>query len=122
MTAKRLLIYLSSYPSPKANWAAWDETGMVQAIVSEGNISDLKTYAGYDITVIIPGEDCLLSSATLPKLNRQRLLQALPFALEEQLITDVQELHFAIGDQIDGIVPVAIIKRQLIETYLELLK
>jgi general secretion pathway protein L len=124
MTAKRLLIYLSSYPAPYANWVAWDEAGVVQAIVSEGNIADLQAYAqGYDITVIIPGEDCLLSSATLPKLNRQRLLQALPYALEEQLIDDVQNLHFAVGEyQADGTVPVVIIKRQLIETYVAMLK
>lgn len=124
MTAKRLLIYLSSHPEPTASWAAWDETGVAQPIVLEGNIADLKAYAeDYDITVIIPGEDCLLSSATLPKLNRQRLLQALPYALEEQLIADVQDLHFAIGEyQTDGTVPVAIIKRQLIETYIEMLK
>ncbi len=121
MTAKRLLIYLSTH---NISWAAWDEAGILQSMVSEGNIDDLKIYAqGFDITVIIPGEDCLLSSATLPKLNRQRLLQALPFALEEQLIADVQDLHFAMGEyQTDGTMPVAIIKRQLMEAYIEMLK
>ncbi len=124
MTAKRLLIYLSSAFASQASWAAWDETGLLQHIVFDGNIDDLKTYAnGYVVIAIIPGEDCLLSHATLPKLNRQRLLQALPYALEERLIADVSELHFAIGEyQTDGTVPVAIIKRQLIEAHIETLK
>ncbi len=124
MTAKRLLINLSSHLLPIASWVAWDETGVVQSIVLEGNIADLTIYSqGYDITVIVPGEEVLLTQATLPKLSRQRLLQALPFALEEQLITDVQNLHFAIGtSQADGSLPVAIITQQLMQTYIDTLK
>lgn len=124
MTAKRLVIYLSCYPTMMASWVAWNEANVVQDMVFEGDIADLKAYAlGYHVTVIIPGENCLLLHTTLPKLSRQRLLQALPYALEEQLIADIQDLHFAIAEyQPDGTVPVAIIKRQWMETYIEILK
>ncbi|MDR3492521.1 MAG: type II secretion system protein GspL [Gammaproteobacteria bacterium] len=76
-------------------------------------LSDLKNHSNlYDIHVVVPSQTVLLSYAKLPKLNRHRLLQAIPFALEEQLLTDVHDLHFAIGTyQTDGI-PVAIVTKK----------
>jgi general secretion pathway protein L len=50
-------------------------------------------------------------------------LQALPYAVEEQLLTDVNELHFAIGDyQADGTLPVAIVAKTKIAHWVALLK
>ena len=47
--------------------------------------------------VIVPSEDVLVTTVTLPKMNRSRLLQAIPYALEEQVIEDVDTMHFAAG-------------------------
>jgi general secretion pathway protein L len=124
VTLKRLLIYLSSPTAEAASWVVLDETGTVQQNILLGKITDLNVFAhGFDITVIIPGQEVLLVKATLPKLNRSRLLQALPYALEEHVVEDVQNLHFAIGDyQADGTLPVAIISRQKIAAYTAILK
>lgn len=66
-----------------------------------------------DVIVLVPAQDVLLTNVTLPKLNRQRLLAALPFALEEQLIDDVNQLHFAPGEhQADQSLPVAVVSQQ----------
>lgn len=74
------------------------------------------------VYVLVPAQDVLLTHVLLPKLNRQRLLQALPFALEEKLITDLSELHFAIGDyQADGMLPVAIVSKQKMQQWLAIL-
>lgn len=124
MTTKRLLIYLQSDNLLQASWVVLDETGQIQQSVLRGNIADLSSFVmGYDVCVMIPGEDILLTSAVLPKLNRQRLMQALPFALEEKLIDDVHDLHFAIGEyQSDNTWPVAIITKQKIDAWLHALK
>ena len=52
-------------------------------VALDKNSQDAETIA------IVPAQDVLLTTAELPKLSRQRLMLALPFALEEQLIDDV---------------------------------
>lgn len=48
-----------------------------------------------EIVVLVPGEDVLLTEARLSARNRTQLLQALPYAVEEQLLGPIEELHFA---------------------------
>lgn len=77
----------------------------------------------HETIVIVPAEDVLLIKAHLPKLNRRQLMQALPFALEEQLIDDVANLHFAVlSHDIEGTLPVAVIAKEKITSWLTLLK
>lgn len=72
--------------------------------------------------VIVPAEDVLLTHAILPKLSRERLKQALPFALEEQLVADVNQLHFATADrEPDGTLPVAVVAIDKMKEWLALL-
>lgn len=78
---------------------------------------------GNDTIVIVPSEDVLLSEVKLPKLNRHKLQQALPYALEEQLIDEVGELHFSILNiDHDGQYPVAIVSHKKMREWLEILK
>lgn len=75
------------------------------------------------VIVIVPACDVLLLSVVLPKLNRQRLMQALPFALEEKLISDVSQLHFAVGAyQACGSLPVAVVDKTKMNQWLDLLR
>ncbi|WP_434666562.1 type II secretion system protein GspL [Klebsiella sp. B345] len=46
--------------------------------------------------VLIPASDCAFHDVTLPAGLRKPPLQVLPFLLEEQLATDVEETHFAL--------------------------
>ena len=71
-------------------------------------------------TLLVPGESVLLLTAHLPKTSAAQLRRAVPFALEEQLIDSIDELHFAIGKQnADGNVLVAVVKKTLLQTWLE---
>jgi general secretion pathway protein L len=71
-------------------------------------------------TLIVPGENVLLLTVQLPKMSRSQLIKALPFALEEQLIDDPEDLHFVPGKQeIDGSVIVAVVKKQLMTSWLQ---
>lgn len=49
------------------------------------------------LVLLAPSEAVLLAEVALPGRNRQRLLQALPYAMEEQLIDDVEDMHFVLG-------------------------
>lgn len=89
-----------------------------------GPLADsVKQAAGARVVVLVPGVDVLLASAELPGLNRQRLARAVPFALEEQLASDVEELHFALGQRADdGRIHSAVVAREKIAAWLEQLR
>ncbi len=52
------------------------------------------------VAVLVPAEDVLLLPAELPGRSRTRLLQALPYALEESLARDIEQYHFALGREL----------------------
>ena len=86
-----------------------------------GTLDDtVKQAAGARVVVLAPGTDVLLASAELPALGRQRLARAVPFAMEEQVAADVEELHFALGSRDDdGRVRNAVVAREKIESWLD---
>ncbi|MFP6808512.1 MAG: type II secretion system protein GspL [Pseudomonadales bacterium] len=50
-----------------------------------------------DTRVMVGGEHVLLTRATVPSRQQRHILQAIPFAVEEQLAEDVDDCHFALG-------------------------
>jgi general secretion pathway protein L len=73
--------------------------------------------------VLVPGAEVTLAEARVPGRNRQRLLRAIPYALEEQLATDVEELHFALGPVGEGDqYPVAVVERSNMDAWAVLLR
>lgn len=121
MSSKRTLIYLHALELAQASWVICEDEH-VESSMLRGHLSELPLAAKQnEITVIVPAHDVLLTEAHLPKLSRSRLLQALPFSLEENLIDDVNDLHFAIADyQPDGSIPVAIVARKKMDEWFAL--
>ncbi|MCK4709549.1 MAG: hypothetical protein KAU21_13100, partial [Gammaproteobacteria bacterium] len=74
------------------------------------------------IVCIISGELVNFSYLDIPAKNKQRALQAIPFALEEQLAEDIELIHFATSKAENNIYPVAAIKHDLIQSILNSLK
>jgi len=74
---------------------------------------------GRAVVVLIPVTDCPLFTVKLPTRNRARMLQAIPYALEDKLSEDVDELHFAAGKpDADGQVSVAVVAHARMEDWL----
>jgi general secretion pathway protein L len=60
-----------------------------------------------------------LNHVQLPISNRQKMLRAVPFALEEQIADEVEDFHFVIGKTVaDAGTPVAGIRRDQLEQIL----
>ncbi|HET8899778.1 MAG TPA: type II secretion system protein GspL [Rhodanobacteraceae bacterium] len=57
---------------------------------------DLLANAG-EVVVLVPSEDVLLTTANLPRSSAAKLARVLPFALEDQVLSPVEDLHFALG-------------------------
>ncbi|MCD6039372.1 MAG: epsL [Gammaproteobacteria bacterium] len=117
---KRILLYFHT------NHISYliDEPDQIPQLLKYENLAELSSLAtNYEIYVIVPGEAVLLTIANLQKLTPQRIRQALPFALEEQLIDDIDNLHFAIGEyQPEVGFPVAIVSKKKMDIWLTELK
>jgi general secretion pathway protein L len=75
------------------------------------------------LVCFVPTEAVLLTTAILPTRGRQRLLQAVPYVLEEHLIDDVDEMHFALGQRLSGDQHVVgVVSRERMSAWLGLLR
>jgi general secretion pathway protein L len=84
--------------APQAEWLIVDGVGARRSRISWGALSDAAAHAaGRKVVVLVPGTDVLLSEPVLPLKSGTKLAQVVPFALEEQLAADVEDLHFAVG-------------------------
>jgi general secretion pathway protein L len=103
-----------------AQWVAMDSLGGQMGRVGSGDLDALSTAAMQKrLILLLPGEDVLVTSATVPVKSAAKKLKAIPFALEENLIADVESQHFAISRKSDGdSVGVAIIDKSRLEQLL----
>lgn len=51
---------------------------------------------GRRVVLLLPDNEVVLSSVNIPSKNKKQLAQAIPFALEENLADDIEDLHFSI--------------------------
>jgi general secretion pathway protein L len=71
-----------------------------------------------EIIVWTPAAETLLLRARLPTRSTVKIVQALPFALEEQLIEPPEKLHFAFAHEADGALAVAVTRRERMDGWL----
>src|SRR5256885_12152286 len=71
-----------------------------------------------EVIVWTPAAETLLLRARLPTRSAAKIVQALPFALEEQLIDPPERLHFAFAHEADGALAVAVTRRERMESWL----
>lgn len=104
-----------------AEWLAIDESGARQSDVYCGALSEAAALSvGRKVMVLIPGTDALVAEPIVPVKSGAKLAQVVPFALEEQLASDVDALHFAVGkrDERAG-VPVVVVSHQQMAAWLQ---
>jgi general secretion pathway protein L len=74
---------------------------------------------GSALTLLLPGPDVLMLRAEIPAKSRQQVMRAAPYALEEQVAEEVENLHFVPGQrEADGHYPVAVVARRVIASAL----
>ena len=68
----------------------------------------------------MPGTDVLLAEPEVPVKAGAKLAQVVPYALEEQLAEDIENLHFAVGKRAQDSLttPVAVVPRTLMENWI----
>lgn len=104
----------------QAEWAVVDATGACVLAPATGTLSDAAPLcAGRRTVVLVPAVRVLRTRVDVPVKGTSRIAQALPFALEDLLAEDVEELHFAAGARFaDDQVAVAVVRRERMDSWL----
>lgn len=113
----------ASFEEYRTSWVVRDEDRPL-GLLFHGDLKEAAAQAaGARVTVLVPGEEVLLALAELPEMKGQKLARAVPFALEEQIAEDVEDVHVAIGERdTQGRLANAVVLRQTIDSWLARLK
>src|SRR5687768_2774709 len=117
-TSDWLLLRLPATAGESPARALVDSSGALLPLPpDDGDLAVLA--AGRQVALVAPAADVALFSVPLPAGNEARLQQLAPFALEEQVSEDLDQLHFAVGAR-DGAgqVAVAVASRERMQYWL----
>ena len=118
---KHVIIYMPAVGEDAVQWAVSDEKGRLSSAVEQGSLSDAAAIVdGRRTTLVLPADDVMLAETIVPGGSAARAQQAVPYALEEQVADDVDELHFALGAKgRNDTYPVAVVGCDLMDTVTE---
>src|ERR1700678_2917790 len=112
-----LLLRIPSPGQEETEWLTIDDSGLSETIRQRGSLTLAAAVAGTgNVVVLAPATQILLAEPELPPGSGIKLARAVPFALEEQLTEDIDQLNFAIGRRRDsGGTPVAVVSRSILQ-------
>lgn len=116
----RLVVRFDEAQTDSVTYTLVDAVGSPECEPVQGSIeSALAQAEEREVWLLAPAVDVVFHRAELPAAARARLIAALPFALEESLIGDVEALHFAPGRQLsNGEMTVAVVNNELMDAWL----
>jgi len=116
-------VFIRIHNDNSVDWAvSGDEGGLpTQTGNMLSQVSDICQ--GKKVVVFIPGDMVHLGTYMIPARSRQKILLAAPFAMEDDLIGEVDDFHFAIPARTPANnVPVCAITHDRMESILSLLE
>ncbi len=119
--ASTLLLHYDPSTPDQATWSHVNNQGELTSRITSGPLEQAAAVAEqHKVTVLLDSSSVHLNHVKLPTSNRQKMLRAVPYALEEQLAEDIDDFHFVIGKtDPDYGTPVAGIRKQSVEALLE---
>jgi len=116
-----LLLRLPRVDTELATWLVVDARGAPSSPPQSGPLTLAAARApGRRVCVLVSGAEVLLAEPDVPVRAGAKVQQLVPYALEEQLAEDIEELHFALGKRASESmrVPVAVVARALLDQWL----
>lgn len=93
---EQLYIHLAT----PVRWLLWHPSQ--QEVIASGELNDASELTQLhdkaqrsNVTVLVPGQDVLLTEVRLPAGSQRLLPQLIPNSLEDELASDIESLHFA---------------------------
>lgn len=121
---ENLIIRLGSNRKDPVHWLVW--SGQEKEIIASGILDDADQLASLTeragkrpITALVPGCDFYLKWVTLPAKASRKALTAIPYMLEEELSSDVNEQFFALGERLGDQQSVAVVSHSKMQDWLD---
>jgi general secretion pathway protein L len=93
-----LLIHYNIENAHQATWALCNDAGELTGKISSGALDKLSEAAASHRTVVLLNSQCLhINQLQLPTQNLQKMLKAVPYAIEEFIAEDIENFHFVIS-------------------------
>ena len=118
--AEFLVIRLGGEADQPVSWIAVDDRGTRRGQAGGGTLADAaREIRERTVIVLVPVSETLTFRVNLPAKGA-RLRAALPFALEDQVADDIEDLHFAAGKRdSSGALSVAVVAKKTLADWLE---
>ena len=120
-----LLLRLPRAGAEPATWLVVDARGAPLGPPQSGPLAlAAARLPGRRVCVLVGGAEVLLAEPEVPIKAGAKLQQLVPYALEEHLADDIEDLHFALGKRTteSARVPVAVVARSLLDEWLATLR
>jgi general secretion pathway protein L len=103
-----------------AEWLLVDATGGRMGMVLSGSLAEAAPLAvGRKVIAIVPGTEASFAEPVLPPKRAAQLETLARYALEEQLASDIDDLHFALSKRsATGAVPVVAVQDSRMQAWL----
>lgn len=96
--ASTLLLHYDPAKPDQATWSHVNNQSELTSRITSGSLEDAAHVAQqHKVVVLLDSSNVHLNHVQLPTTNRQKMLRAIPYALEEQLAEDIENFHFVIG-------------------------
>jgi len=116
-----LMLRLPRADAELATWLVVDARGAPISPPQSGPLGLAAARApGRRVCLLVGGAEVLLAEPEVPVKAGAKLPQLVPYALEEQLAEDIEDLHFALGKRSgeSSRIPVAVVARALLDGWL----
>ncbi|MFQ3205986.1 MAG: general secretion pathway protein L [Glaciecola sp.] len=124
---EKLAIRLGSTPHDPVHWLVWSDTE--EEIIASGELPDVEGLGQLkeraptaQVIGIVPGCDVVLKVVQLPTKANRKVLNAIPFMLEDEVASDISKSFFAFGKRIGDKQQVAVVSREKLDFWQAVLK
>jgi general secretion pathway protein L len=124
---EKIAIRLGSTPHDPVHWLVWSDTE--KEIIASGDLPDIDGLAqlkerapNAEVVCIVPGCDVVLKTVQLPARANRKVLNAIPFMLEDEVASDIAKSFFAFGKRIGDSQQVAVVLREQLQFWQDALK
>jgi len=96
--SETLLIHYNIDHPHQATWSLCNEAGELTGRISTGTLQELSAAAERQHAIVLLNSQCLhINQLHLPTQNLQKMLKAVPYAIEEFIAEDIDDFHFVIA-------------------------
>lgn len=117
---KTVIVHLHDAALSSVSWVFFNENSVTAGEAQVGNLHDLSAVcSGHKVALIIPSTLLTFTSIQLPATDRERMMRALPYAMEDHIIDDIDSMHFSINAWKNKQANISAISRQQMDSLIE---